>query len=232
MASSSKNKQYIQKHFNDYSNFILEKIENEGISLTGKSTKYISNICYSICNYIDFVNDGSIDKVKNTSIDDIIKKYEIWVIEQSKIFNTKNYTEKNEIILDYRLNNVGFYWVNLNSHHSSEMVFRLNNCARINTYQTILELREYDENDNNHSRVAVAIKHNGLINQIRGNYNTSPNIIYREYIYDLFLNYKFISGFEFFSDKKDDFTHLDLTKEQLSNLKNARPELFKSSSLI
>ena len=107
------------------------------------------------------------------------------------------------------------------------MLFRVNNCARINSYQNILELREHTIDDYNFSRVLIAITKDGYINQIRGEDNRRADLRYREYIFDLFLNYKIISGFKFLFGKESDFTHMDLTKEQLSNLKSVRPELFR-----
>lgn len=226
MASSYKNIEYIKKHFDTYSDFILKKLEEDNISLSNRSNSFVSNIGYIISNYIDFVNNRSTDGLENLTFEDIKNLYQSWVEESRKTFTTKNYTETNDIIIDYRINNIGFYWVDLNTYYSSEMLFRMNNCARINSYQNILELREYTTDDYNYSRVAVAINKDGNLNQIRGDNNLKADMIYRDYIYDLFLNYGKITGFKFLFTKESDFTHMDLTKKQLENLRNVRPELF------
>ena len=226
MASLIKNIEYIKKHFDDHYDFIIKKIEESNISLSHKSTKYVSEIVYPIVNYIDFVNNNSINGLENLSISDITKLYYEWCNTVKDRFPQSNYIETNLVILDYRKNNIGCYWVDLQNYYSWEMLFRLNNCARVNSYQTLLELRETTIDGFNYSRVVVVISKDGFINQIRGNYNTKASNIYRNFIYDLFLNYKNIKGFKFLFTKETDFTHMDLTKEQLNNLKNNRPELF------
>jgi hypothetical protein len=229
MPSKNKNIRFIEKHFDTYSNFILKKLERENITLANKETSFVSNICYSISNYIDFVNNKSTVGLEDISIDNIKKLYMEWIDSEKKTFTTKNYIEKNEIIIDYRVNNVGFYWVDLNSYYSSEMLFRLNNCARANSYQNILELREHTIDDYNFSLVAVVIHKDGHINQIRGKNNQKVDLKlkYRDYIYDLFLNYKVITGFKFHSSKELDFSYMDLKIEQLNILRSVRPEIFK-----
>jgi hypothetical protein len=134
--------------------------------------------------------------------------------------------EKNNIILDYRKNGVGYYWVDLNCYYSYEMLFRLHNCGRVNSYQNLLELREYNINGYNYSRVVVVICNDGFINQIKGDYNLKPDIIYKDYIYDLFLNYKELKGFKILIPNDSNFTHADLSDTELSNLKRTRPEFF------
>ena len=226
MASIIRNIEYIKTHFDKHSDFVIKKIESDNISLSHKSTKYVSDIVYPIVNYIDFVNNGKYDGLELLSINNIIELYKDWVINNKLVYTSKNYIENNNILFDYRKSNIGLYWVDLNCYYSSEMVFRMNNCGRVNSYQNFLELREYDLDNFNYSRVVVVISKDGFINQIKGVYNFKPDIIYRDFIYDLFLNYKNIKGFKFLFSKETDFTHMDLTKEQLSYLKKNRPEFF------
>lgn len=226
MASAIRNVEYIQKHFDLHFEFLLKKLNEDNIVLNGKSTNSINKLIYPIVNLIDFKFNGDYSQIIDKTIDDIHLMYGEWCMLAKNSFTTFNYTETNDIVLDYRINGIGYYWVDLNCYYNYEMLFRLHNCARVNSYQNFLELREYTNDGYNHSRIVVVIDKLGFINQIRGDFNMKPNIIYRDFIYDLFLNYKKLKGFKFLFTKETDFTHMDLTKEQLVNLRKIRPELF------
>jgi hypothetical protein len=226
MASDITNIKWIEAHFDKHAKFVISKIRESNISLSKKSTSNVSDLVYPIVNLIDFWLDGSDTFLANKTIDEIHLIYsEQYKLNKEK-FTTFSYIETNEVIIDYRKNELGYYWVDLDCYYSAEMLFRLNNCGRVNSYQNFLELREYDDTNFNNSKVAIVISNSGFINQIRGDYNTKPDMIYRNFIYDLLLNYKKLKGFNFLFGKEIDFTHLDLTKEQLYNLKRIRPELF------
>lgn len=230
MASVVKNIEYIKKHFDTHSEFIIKKIEQSNISISRKSTEFVSKIAYPLSNYIDFVNNGTYTNLDKLSANDIIVLYNQWVMDISSKFSTTNYVETNEILFDYRVNGIGYYWVDLKSFYSWEMVFRLKNCGRVNSYQNFLELREYD-NLKNYSRVVVVLNKSGRINQIRGYENEKPEKKYEKYIFDLFLNYKEIKGFNFLFNTSNDFTQFDIEKENLNILKEKRPELFNLEML-
>ena len=231
MASVIKNLEYIKDHFSDHANFILKKIDKEKIAISQKSTNFVSDIAYTISNYVDFLNNGSYDGVLEVGLEEMKLRYEEWCQEMSKNYPTKEYIEKNEIIIDYRVNGIGYYWVDLNTHANHEMAFRLNNCGRVNTYQNILELREFDEFGFNFSRVAIAIHKNGTINQVRGINNTKPEKKYNNLIFDFFMGYDKITGFNFLMGKDNDLTISDFSADKIKLLKEKRPELFKMSLL-
>jgi hypothetical protein len=226
MASDITNIKWIEAHFDKHAKFLISKIRESNISLSKKSTRNVSDLVYPIANLIDFEFNGDSKFLSNKTIDEIHLLYSEWYMLYKKTFTTFNYIETNEVIIDYRKNELGYYWVDLNCYYSAEMLFRLNNCGRVNSYQNFLELREYDDTNFNNSKVAIVINNDGFINQIRGDYNMKPDMLYKNFIYDLFLNYKKLKGFNFLSGKEIDFTHLDLTKDQLYNLKIIRPELF------
>lgn len=231
MASVVKNIEYIEKHFTDHFDFIIKKIEKDRISISQKSTKFVSDIAYTISNYCDFINEGNYSEMLELDIQEMKKAYNKWFLDMSKNYPSKDYVEKNELIFDYRINNVGYYWIDLNSHYSHEMAFRLNNCGRVNTYQNLLELREFDEYGYNFSRVFIAINKNGVINQVRGNHNTKPEKKYHELIFNFFINYQKITGFNLLAGKNDDLTIFDFTPDKIVLLKEKKPELFKTSLL-
>lgn len=225
MASIVKNIEYIKKHFDTHSEFIIKKIEESNISISGKSTEFVSKIAYPLANYIDFVNNGTYTNLDSLSANDIIVLYNEWIIGMNSKFTTTNYIETNEIIFDYRVNGAGYYWVDLKSFYSSEMLFRLKNCGRVNSYQNFLELRESTYNSND-SRLFIVINNDGIINQIKGYMNSKPDSMYYEYIFDFLMNYDKIKGFRFLSNKKNDFLPTDLSIDKLNLLKLKRPELF------
>jgi hypothetical protein len=229
----------LNQRFNYEKNMYIMKEENireEWKCFTEEYGKYFDNEkqfldkCIYLENWIKNNNRFPTHGNNKNREEYLIAKWCCWLREQYKLnkekFTTFNYIETNEVIIDYRKNELGYYWVDLNCYYSAEMLFRLNNCGRVNSYQNFLELREYDDTNFNNSKVAIVISSDGFINQIRGDYNMKPDMIYRNFIYDLFLNYKKLKGFNFLFGKEIDFTHLDLTKEQLCNLKRIRPELF------
>ncbi len=231
MASVIKNIEYIRDRFSDHSDYILEKIDKEMISISQKSTKFVSDIAYTISNYVDFINSGKYDGLNDVKISDMKSEYDQWLKKMHKTYPIKNYVERNKIILDYRLNNVGYYWVDLETHFNEETAYRLNNCGRVNPYQNLIELREFDEFGYNFSRILVVISKNGVINQVRGDYNTKPDPKYNNIIFDFFMNYQGISGFNFLMGKGHDLTLSDLSEDKINLLKEKRPKLFEMSLL-
>lgn len=232
-ASVKRNMEYIQKNFDVHYDFIINKLNESNISLAGKSMDWVSNLIWPVVNYIDFVNNNSTNGLETLSINDITKLYYDWCNIEKQKFPQSNYKELHDIILDYKTNGVGYYWVNINNYYDAEMLFRMNNCARVKSSQNLLELREYTLDGFNYSRVVVVIDNIGIITQIQGINDCKPNSIYNEFIYNLFLNYKEINGFNFYYKKESNFTQSDLTSTQLSNLINTRPEVFcKLNKLI
>jgi len=223
--SNKRSISFIEKHFDKHFEFIVNKINESKISLGRFSDKALNELIYPIVHLIDFEFNGDSTFLLNKTIDEIHTMYLDWYKIHEKKFTTFNYLETNKIILDYRKNGFGYYWVDLNCYYSYEMLFRLHNCARVNSYQNFLELREYTNDGYNHSRVVV-VTWSDFINQIKGDYNKKPDIIYKEYIYDLFLNYKELKGFKIFFKNDTNFTHMDLNDTELSNLKRTRPEFF------
>jgi len=223
--SNKRSISFIEKHFDKHFEFIVNKINESKISLGRFSDKALNELIYPIVHLIDFEFNGDSTFLLNKTIDEIHTMYLDWYKIHEKKFTTFNYLETNKIILDYRKNGFGYYWVDLNCYYSYEMLFRLHNCARVNSYQNFLELREYTKDGYNHSRVVV-VTWSDFINQIKGDYNKKPDIIYKEYIYDLFLNYKELKGFKIFFKNDTNFTHMDLNDTELSNLKRTRPEFF------
>ena len=217
---------HIKHYFNEHSEFVINKLTEESIPLGRISNKELNRLIFPIVNLIDFKFNGNYLQIIDKTIDDIHLMYGEWCTLSEYNFTSFNYIENNNIIFDYRINGIGYYWVDLNCYYSSEMLFRLHNCARVNSYQNFLELREYTNDGYNHSRVVIVIDKSGFINQIRGDYDIKPDIIYKDYIYDLFVNYKKLAGFKIIFKNNANFTLMDLLSDELINLKKIRPELF------
>ena len=217
----------IEKKFGKHSEFIVNKINESSISLSRISNKDLYELIYPIVHLIDFEFNGDSTFLLNKTIDEIHLIYSDWYKLHEKRFPAFDYVEKNKIILDYRKNGVGYYWVDLNCYYSYEMLFRLHNCGRVNSQQNLLELREYNIDGYNYSRVVVVIDECGFITQITGDYDLKPDILYKNYIYNLFLNYKEIHGFKILVSNKGNFTYMDLNGIELANLKKIHPEWFQ-----
>jgi len=148
-----------------------------------------------------------------------------------------DYIEKNDIILDYRENGIGYYWVDLETNNSSEECNRMGHCGRTSYGNTLVSLRENKKlNDKftiNKSLLTAAIDFDmsGKIYQMKGPHNHKPDQKYFPYIIDLILKENRIKGFGSEYNSADDFSILDLDKEIVSDLYNRKPILFSSRKL-
>jgi hypothetical protein len=147
------------------------------------------------------------------------------------------YIEKNNIILDYRKDGIGYYWVNLETNNSTEECNRMGHCGRTSYTNTLVSLREYvkinDKHTLNKSVITGAIDFDksGKIYQMKGPHNQKPDQKYYPYLIDLILKDDRIKGFgsEYSSD--DDFSILDLDKEIIVDIYNRKPVLFSTRKL-
>jgi hypothetical protein len=176
-------------------------------------------------NYIDFIHDGNPTVIENKNVEEIQYEYDKWIEEKKLTYSFFNKHENEEIIFDYRINDVGYYWVDLKSNHSSEMIFNMNNCGRVGVNQNIIVLREQKESGENLMRVAISISKDHHIFQIKGKGDGKP-IQYYTQIFDLLLRYEPIVGFKRIYKPEDDFTINDLKDEDVQKLKLVKPHLF------
>lgn len=144
-----------------------------------------------------------------------------------------DYVEKNKVILDFRKNGIGFYWVSFGTYRCPEEALRMGHCG--SSMGTLYSLREYkkvgDTRTLNKSHLTMSI-FDGKILQLKGVRNKKPNSKYHKYIIPLFQLQKdngnyLINGFgrEYFDE--DDFKLSDLDIRELYNLYQRRPDLFK-----
>lgn len=153
--------------------------------------------------------------VKILSFKEALEKSTVWHESLEEGVST-NYTENNEIIIDYRSNGVGFYWANLNTSMSEEEKRRMGHCGN-DPGKVIFSLRSIDEIKDGRSHVTISYDpRKKTLGQMKGPRNRKPKAIFHKYIIDMILNKKYpIKGFEKNIYGYDTNFHLsDLTDEE------------------
>ena len=94
-------------------NIIIDRLNIDVTIFKRLSDKEIYKIVHSLCNYVDSNLDITYDDIMDINISEINTIWQSFLKNYKKNYNTSNYVEKNKIILDYRINGIGFYWVDL-----------------------------------------------------------------------------------------------------------------------
>jgi len=193
----------------------------------------IGNEVPSIMDWYRVALNGNIKPYENLSFDELYNKSVEWHnslgVGKSKI----DYIEKKEIILDFRQDDEGFYWADLEISKCSEEAERMGHCA--SSKGQLYSLREYKKMPNNHtlnkSHLTASIGSDGKLLQLKGPKNSKPKPEFHKYIIPL-LKYKkdgdyLIKSFGHEYDSKNDFKILDLSVDEIKDLYQSRPDLFK-----
>jgi hypothetical protein len=176
---------------------------------------------------------GNIKSYQELSFKELYDESERWHeslgIGESKI----DYNETKDIILDFRKNGVGYYWVNLGTGNCPDEAERMGHCA--STRGVLYSLRSFKKIENDHtlnkSHLTASINESGSLLQLKGQKNSKPTSEYHSVILPLFYfkdedGYLIEDiGYEYASEK--DFKISDLTEEEIKKLYQDRPELFK-----
>jgi hypothetical protein len=226
VASKIKNIELLYSVFGENAKHILNKLDKEKINISQRSSNFVLKVSNLISNYVDFIHTGDFSSVNNKTINTIQQEYNEW-FNYNKI-NYSNITNSNQgtILFDYRENDIGYYWVNLNTHYSVDMMFNMNNCGRVGVTQNLVLLREQKNTKENLMHVLIVISNDNFIVQIKGVENSKPNNFY-EHIFDFLLKYEPINGFKGIFNPKNDFSLLDLKSEDVDELKKVKPHLFQ-----
>lgn len=185
-----------------------------------------------IMDWVRVALNGNIKAYQDLSFEEIYDESERWHeslgIGESKI----DYIEKNDIILDFRKDGVGYYWANLGVSECRDESDRMGHCG--STRGTLYSLRYYKNIDNGHtlnsSVLTASIDRNGGLLQLKGPRNRKPLEEQHPLILPLFYykddeGYLILSiGYEY--DSSSDFKISDLTEEEVKKLYSDRPELF------
>ncbi len=222
MASKIKNLEILNNVFGDGIQTILNLLERENIKISKRSTNFVLNISNLIFNYIDFVHNGNVSIVKNKTLAEIENEYSHWYSSNKNNFVID---DKLDILYDYRENDVGYFWANLHTHCSSEMMFNMGNCGRVGVNQNLIVLIEQLINGTFEMRAAIVMSNDHYITQIKGKSNEKP-VTYYTQIFDFFLKYEPILGFKRIFKPENDFTISDLNIRDSQKLKSIKPHLF------
>jgi hypothetical protein len=227
-SNLSKKRQIIGKIFGDFLiDVIIEKIKNEDkYDLKTKSDESLRKLLFPVASYIDNFCNSDYSILNNHTLNEIHKLWEPLVDEFKLNFTTKNYIEKNKIIIDRRVNGQGFYWIDHEKCFSLEMAIMMGSCERIDVNDTIIELREILDG-NLYFGVAIALdKEKNIIRQIKGIRNEMPDQKYWDLIFDFlynsdYTNLIYVPQFQPHNDFKVSF----FSKDKQNTLKTKHPNL-------
>lgn len=201
---------------------LLSKIEIDyGNGIKKHSDSTLKCIVYDVANYVEMVLNSDWSILNKTTIQTIQQLWGEYITEYCNSYSPHNYIETNKILLDNRIGDIGYYWVELNTYHSIEMIARMGNCGRCNYDNTLIELRENTKDSNNSHVVIVYNKASGLIRQIKGRDNTLPSTIHWDEIFNFYMNspYK-ISGHNCISETEINFKPEMFSEEKYELVKS------------
>lgn len=224
-----------------YSNILPEDYPTPKDALSKLHLKSFREQFNSIKDYIVVELDGkksSLDNLNYMEIYDISKQWH----DKLKVGGGEiNYLEPKDhtVIIDFRKDGEGYYWVALNTKNSDEECKRMGHCGRssrgyLYSLRSDKKLRG-EKYKVNKSHLTASIGTDRVLYQLKGPKNSKPKEEYHEYILPLF-SYEddgdyLIDGFGTEYASQQDFKLEDLPIETLKELYQDRPELFKSRGL-
>jgi hypothetical protein len=185
-----------------------------------------------IMDWVRVALGGNVKTYQQLSFNELYDESERWH-ESLGVGESKfDYNETNEIILDFRKNDEGYYWVNLGKTNCPDEAKRMGHCG--STRGILYSLRSFKKIENDHtlnkSHLTASIDNLGTLLQLKGQKNSKPTSEYHSIILPLFYlknGEKYLIyevGYEY--DSSRDFKFSDLTNEEVSKLYTDRPELF------
>jgi hypothetical protein len=188
-SKNNKKIQSIEKVLGPYSNpYTYNFIEDNKSYLNNFSLPHQLNV---IGNYVHLLGNGDYSCLDNIGVESLFEIYIKYVQDFKSTYNNTDYVEHNKIILDERIDGVGFYWVDLESEFCIESMIRMEDCGRVNFGSTTLELRDHL---NNSHMIVVYEKSSGNIKQIKGKGNSKPNKDHWINLYNLLVNIDYPIG--------------------------------------
>ena len=187
----------------------------------------------SLRDYIRVGLNNNYTQIENLTIPEMIEKAEEWHESMGTGDSEVNYVEEKPIILDFRKDGSGFYWVDLEKSSCPEEKERMGHCG--SSAGRLYSLRSYKKIENdytfNKSHLTASINGDGKLLQLKGPKNSKPDQELHQYILPL-LNLKIskdqylIKSFGYEYKKENDFQIGDLNDNQIKNLFEQRPDLF------
>lgn len=211
-----------------------EKTAPERFALVNGSNSFTRerNKMRGIMDWVRVALGGNVKTYQQLSFDELYDESERWH-ESLGVGESKfDYNETNEIILDFRKNDEGYYWANLGKTNCPDEAERMGHCG--STRGILYSLRSFKKIENDHtlnkSHLTASIDSDGNLLQLKGQKNSKPTNEYHVLILPLFYfkdgeDYLINKiGYEY--DSSRDFKISDLTTEEITKLYNDRPELF------
>lgn len=250
LGLSEKNADVISKICGPFSVFIANKIidivqkqiiKDKNRDFTRQETVEYLNGGYTIqtsktqlTKIMDWVRtglNGNVKPYQNFTYDQLVQAAKKWHDELGVGNGEINYVEEDEILLDYRDEGIGFYWVNLNTNTSDEECDRMGHCGRTSSDNTIYSFREVKRFNEkyiiNKSHLTAAIgNRDGIVYQMKGPKNSKPQEKFYPYIIDLLLKDEHIKGFGSEYNSNDDFSFGDLPEDKIKEIYSQKPILF------
>jgi len=199
----------------------------------------------SIMDYIQVGLNGNKSSLDDLTILEIMSKSQEWHNSLGIAEGEINYKEPHthDVILDFRKDGEGYYWVSLNTKNSTQECNRMGHCGR-SSYGYLYSLRSDKKLPGgkytlNRSHLTAAIGGDGILYQLKGPKNSKPKEEYHKYIEPLFFalggggeeeDY-LIQGFGSEYASNQDFKLTDLPDQTIREIYNNRPELFDTRSL-
>lgn len=204
-------------------NVIIKKLRMEIVDLEKIPEKTIYNMVYSLCNYVDSNNKISI---YNVNFNEILNIWNAFLSEYKKNYNSFDYKETNKVIADYRINGIGYYWVDIKKLFCIDSMIRMKDCGRVNYGNTTFELRESTENESLSHVIIVFNLKDKLILQIKGKSSKLPEKKYWHLIYRFLLDFpEEINGYTPTFKPETDFKIQYLTLEEQKSIFLKHPKL-------
>lgn len=185
-----------------------------------------------IMDWVRVALNGNIKPYQELSFIELYDESERWHeslgVGDSKI----DYIEENNVILDFRKNGDGYYWVDLGGTNCPDEAKRMGHCA--SSRGNLYSLRSFKKIEKNHtlnkSHLTASIDGDGHLLQLKGQKNSKPPKEYHALILPL-LYFKedgdfLINSFGYEYNSANDFKVSDLTDIEIKKLHEDRPELF------
>lgn len=220
---------------------ISQKSAPERFALVNGSNSFTRerNKMRGIMDWVRVALGGNVKTYQQLSFDELYDESERWH-ESLGVGESKfDYNETNEIILDFRKNDEGYYWVNLGKTNCPDEAERMGHCA--SSRGNLYSLRSFKKIENNHtlnrSHLTASIDDDGNLLQLKGQKNSKPTNEYHKLIIPLFYLEKndgnlLINGFGYEYNTENDFKISDLTTEEITKLYSERPALFSGRQEI
>jgi hypothetical protein len=144
-----------------------------------------------------------------------------------------DFNETNDVILDFRKGDEGYYWVDLGVGNCPDEAERMGHCA--SSRGKLYSLRSFRKIENDHtlnkSHLTASISDDGELLQLKGQKNSKPTNEYHKLIIPLFYferdnGYFLINSFGYEYNSENDFKLEDLTTDEITKLYSERPALF------